>query len=58
MVFVLASLAIVVNTLFERPLESMAGVGLTLIGIPAYYYWKRKNGDSHRSPVTGHRQNP
>jgi APA family basic amino acid/polyamine antiporter len=42
-VFVLASFGIVINALFERPLESMAGVGLTLIGIPAYFYWKGKN---------------
>jgi APA family basic amino acid/polyamine antiporter len=42
LVFVIASLGIVINTLFEKPWESMAGVGLTVIGIPAYYYWKRK----------------
>jgi APA family basic amino acid/polyamine antiporter len=42
LVFVVASFGIVLNTLIERPLESLAGVGLTVIGIPAYYYWKRK----------------
>jgi APA family basic amino acid/polyamine antiporter len=42
MVFVVASSCIVINTLVQRPLESMAGVGLTLIGVPAYVYWRKK----------------
>jgi APA family basic amino acid/polyamine antiporter len=42
LIFVVSSLGIVLNTLIERPWESMAGVGLTVLGIPAYYYWRRK----------------
>jgi APA family basic amino acid/polyamine antiporter len=46
-------LGILINTLLEKPTESLAGVGLTLIGIPVYYYWKRKNnsGLKDTSPV-------
>jgi APA family basic amino acid/polyamine antiporter len=40
--FVLGSLVFVLNTLFERPVESLAGVGLLVIGIPVYRYSKRK----------------
>ena len=40
--FIVASAGILINTLLEKPAESLAGVGLTLIGIPVYYYWKRK----------------
>lgn len=40
--FILASCLIVVNTLIEKPLESIAGLAFTVLGIPAYYYWKRK----------------
>jgi APA family basic amino acid/polyamine antiporter len=39
--FVLGSLFVVYNTLRERPVESVAGLGLLLIGLPAYWYWQR-----------------
>ena len=35
-IFVLGSAAFVVNTLLERPVESIAGLGLLLIGVPVY----------------------
>lgn len=41
-VFILASSGILLNILFEKPVESLAGVGLTILGIPVYYFWKRK----------------
>lgn len=37
--FVLGSAALVINTLVERPVESVAGLGLVAIGLPAYWYW-------------------
>ena len=37
-VFVLGSAAFVVNTLMERPVESIAGLGLLLLGVPVYLY--------------------
>jgi APA family basic amino acid/polyamine antiporter len=40
--FVLGSVAFVVNTLVERPVESMAGLGIVGLGLPAYWYWKRR----------------
>ncbi len=43
LIFIIASAGILFNTLFESPVESLAGIGLTLIGIPIYYYWKNKN---------------
>ncbi len=30
------------NTLREKPLESLSGVGIMLIGTPAYFYWRSK----------------
>jgi APA family basic amino acid/polyamine antiporter len=39
--FVLSSLALVVNTLGERPVESLVGVGFLALGLPAYAAWKR-----------------
>ena len=35
------SIAFVLNTLMERPVQSLAGVGLLVLGLPAYWYWKR-----------------
>jgi APA family basic amino acid/polyamine antiporter len=40
-VFILASAAFVLNTLVERPTESLAGLGLLAIGLPVYWYSKR-----------------
>jgi APA family basic amino acid/polyamine antiporter len=39
--FVMGSLAVVGNTLFERPTESIAGLGLLALGLPAYWYWRK-----------------
>jgi len=41
-VFILTSMAFVGNTLFERPMESMWGLGLLALGLPAYFFWRRK----------------
>ncbi|MBA2303009.1 MAG: amino acid permease [Acidobacteria bacterium] len=37
-VFVLGSAAFVLNTLVERPVESIAGLGLLVLGLPVYWY--------------------
>jgi APA family basic amino acid/polyamine antiporter len=42
MIFILASSGILLNTLLERPVEALAGIVLTVSGIPAYLFWKRK----------------
>jgi basic amino acid/polyamine antiporter, APA family len=53
LVFVLGSSWLVVNTLVERPIESLAGLLLMAGGVPAYVYWRRQKiragieGDTH-----------
>ncbi|MBI2535546.1 MAG: hypothetical protein HYW06_00925 [Gemmatimonadetes bacterium] len=44
MLFVLSAAAIVVNTLFARPVQGLLGLGIVLLGAPAYYLWNRKRG--------------
>ena len=39
--FVAGASAFVVNTLVERPLQSLAGMGLLALGLPVYWYWRR-----------------
>jgi APA family basic amino acid/polyamine antiporter len=41
-VFIIGSMAFVANTLMERPMESLAGLGLLALGLPAYWYWQQK----------------
>ena len=41
-IFIIASTGILLNTLLEKPAEALAGLVLTAIGIPAYFYWKRR----------------
>jgi APA family basic amino acid/polyamine antiporter len=41
-IYVLGSLALVWNTLMERPTASIAGLGLVALGLPFYGYWSRK----------------
>lgn len=39
-VFVLVSAALVISTLFDSPRESFMGIGLIVLGLPFYFYWK------------------
>ncbi len=41
--FVAVATWFVVNTLVTAPLQSFAGLAFISLGIPIYYYWKRKN---------------
>jgi APA family basic amino acid/polyamine antiporter len=41
-IFIIASCGILLNTLLEKPVEALAGIFLTALGIPAYFYWKRR----------------
>jgi APA family basic amino acid/polyamine antiporter len=41
--FILASLLLVGNTLLERPRESVLGLVLVALGVPAYLYWRRRS---------------
>jgi APA family basic amino acid/polyamine antiporter len=44
--FVIGAIVLIVNTLSRRPIESLAGIGLLVIGLPAYYYWKRRHDEA------------
>ena len=38
--FVVAMTGLVLNTLYERPLQSLLGVGLVALGVP-FFRWRR-----------------
>ncbi|MGZ5468908.1 MAG: hypothetical protein ACXW2H_07190, partial [Candidatus Aminicenantales bacterium] len=40
--FVLAALFVIVNTLVQSFWNAFAGLALIALGIPAYLYWNRK----------------
>ena len=43
--FVVAAMVIVVNTVVSQPTQSLVGLGLALLGVPAYFWWRpRKSG--------------
>jgi APA family basic amino acid/polyamine antiporter len=42
MVFIIALSGILLNTLIRRPVESLAGIALMVVGIPVYFMWKKK----------------
>lgn len=42
LLFVGTSVFFVVNTLLEAPRESLVGLGLLALGVPAYAYWRRR----------------
>jgi APA family basic amino acid/polyamine antiporter len=52
LVFVLASVALVANTLVEKPVESLIGVGLLAAGVPAYIFWRRQTERERRGQAT------
>jgi basic amino acid/polyamine antiporter, APA family len=42
LLFIAAAVFIAVNTLVTRFWQSMAGLGIILLGVPAYYFWSRR----------------
>jgi APA family basic amino acid/polyamine antiporter len=40
-VFVVVALGLVLSTLFDSPRESLMGIGLIVLGLPFYFYWKK-----------------
>ena len=40
--FVAGAFVLLVSTAIERPRESLMGVGLILLGLPFYFYWKKE----------------
>jgi APA family basic amino acid/polyamine antiporter len=45
-IFIVASSGILLATLIERPVESLAGIGLTALGVPVYMLWSRRKRQS------------
>ncbi|MCL5020096.1 MAG: amino acid permease [Bacteroidetes bacterium] len=43
-IFVIVAVWFVCNTLITDPRDSMFGLGLVMLGVPAYIYWKRTRG--------------
>ncbi len=44
--FVLTATWFLVNTLFQKPIESGVGTGIVLLGVPVYLFWKRRGKNS------------
>jgi len=42
--FITLSTLFVCYTMIEKPAESFAGLGFLALGVPVYYFWKRKTG--------------
>lgn len=40
--FIALELWFVVNIIFEKPAQSLAGLGFLFVGIPIYYFWSRQ----------------
>lgn len=47
--FVVAALGIVVNTVFAQPVQSLIGLAITVAGVAAYAWWRRSATASHIS---------
>lgn len=48
--FILASLLLLVNTLVEKPVESVIGLVLIAVGLPAYAWWRRHPAPDTETP--------
>ena len=45
--FILAAMLIVVNTLIAQPVQSVIGLGFAVLGVPAYFIWRRGAPPGH-----------
>ena len=45
-IFVLVAFTLIVSTLIDSPRESLMGIGLILLGVPFYFYWKKRRSNN------------
>jgi APA family basic amino acid/polyamine antiporter len=47
LLFIIAAVALVGNTIYAQPLDSMKGLGMVLLGVPVYFLWRagKKEGE-------------
>jgi APA family basic amino acid/polyamine antiporter len=50
-VYMLVGCGFVLSTLFARPGESVAGLGMALLGVPLYLHWRRQERRRAPAPV-------
>jgi APA family basic amino acid/polyamine antiporter len=53
LLFIGGSLLVIGNTLLERPTESLLGLGLVLLGLPAYAWWRHRANQGRPHPPAG-----
>jgi len=56
--FVLSALAIVLNTLLTQPGRALIGLGVVLMGVPAFYLWRRGSCTTGSEPGKPHATPP
>jgi APA family basic amino acid/polyamine antiporter len=49
--FVISALAIVVNTLVSEPTLGVIGLAMLLLGVPVYYFWRRRSASGPDAPA-------
>jgi APA family basic amino acid/polyamine antiporter len=42
LIFIIALSGVLLNALIKRPVESVIGLAFTALGVPVFYFWKRK----------------
>ena len=44
LLFILAAAALVINTIATQPVRAAVGLGIVLLGAPAYLIWRSRKG--------------
>jgi APA family basic amino acid/polyamine antiporter len=48
--FIVAAVAIVLNTALARPVQALVGLGIVATGIPAFFVWRWRAAANARDP--------
>ena len=53
LLFIIAAAALVLNTVATQPFRAGVGIGIVLVGAPAYLIWRRNGESAGQSPAGG-----
>ena len=42
LLFIVAAVALVINTILTQPARAVIGIGIVILGVPAYFIWRRR----------------